>query len=132
MFSFLPSSILIADIRQSSNYFIAGRSFNLFVVSITLASQSVDSNALLGNVDLSYKYSFYDGAVLPIGLGLSLVLNGLFLAHHINNDFVFTLPDVFAKRYGKVVEVLVSLVTIVSFLMLLAGNLGTQISYRFW
>lgn len=28
--------------------------------------------------------SYWDGAVLPIGLGLSLVINGLFIARHIN------------------------------------------------
>jgi len=62
-------------------------------------------------------------AVLPIGLGISLILNGIFLAHHINNDNALTLPDVLAKRYGKTVEVLVSCCTIASFCCLLAGNL---------
>ena len=90
---------------------------------MTLAAQSVDSNSLLGNVDLSYKYSFWDGVVLPIGLGLSLFVNGTFLAHKVHADMVLTLPDIFAKRYGKAVELLVSVTTIVSFIMLLAGNL---------
>lgn len=108
---------------KSVNFFVAGRSLPLWIVSITLGAQSIDSNALLGNADLSYKYSFWDGAAIPIGLGMSLILNGIFLAHHINEDLVLTLPDVFAKRYGKVVEVLVSLATVCSFLMLLAGNL---------
>lgn len=108
---------------QSVNFFVAGRSLPLWIVSMTLAAQSVDSNSILGNVDLSYRYSFYDGAVIPIGLGLSLILNGIFLAHHVNNDEVLTLPDIFAKRYGRVVEVMVSLATVVSFIMLLAGNL---------
>ncbi len=90
---------------------------------MTLGAQSVDSNSLLGNVDLSYKYSYYDGAVIPIGLGLSLLLNGIFLAHKINREQALTLPDVLASRYGKSVEFLVSLTTITSFLMLLAGNL---------
>lgn len=107
----------------ASNFFVAGRSLSLGIVSITLASQSLDSNALLGNVDLSYRYSFWDGVVVPVGLALSLLLNGLFLARHVHNDNVLTLPDVFAKRYGPVVEVLVSLATIGSFLMLFAGNL---------
>lgn len=117
---------------KSENYFVAGRSLPLWVVTATLASQSLDSNAILGNVDLSYKYHFYDGAVLPIGLGLSLILNGLFLASKINADNALTLPDVFAKRYGKVVEIMASICTIISFLCLLAGNLvgmGTIISY---
>jgi len=84
----------------SLNFFVAGRSLGLFVVTATLGSQSLDINSLLGNVDLAYKYGFWDGAVIPIGLGSSLVLNGLFLAHHVRNDMALTLPDVFAKRYG--------------------------------
>lgn len=73
-----------------------------------------------------------DGAVIPIGLGLSLIVNGLFLAHHINNELVLTLPDVLARRYGKVVETLVSLTCITSFLFLLAGNflgMGNIVAY---
>ncbi len=67
-----------------------------------------------------------------MGLGLSLFLNAIFLAHHVNNDHVLTLPDIFAKRYGVTVEVLISLSTITSFLMLLGGNLvgmGAILSY---
>jgi Na+/proline symporter len=53
-----------------------------------------------------------------------LILNGIFLAAKINRETnVLTLPDVLSKRYGKTVEFFISLVTIVSFLMLLAGNL---------
>eukprot|EP00980_Cylindrotheca_fusiformis_P020078 scaffold7161_cov133-Cylindrotheca_fusiformis.AAC.1 len=117
---------------KSENYFVAGRTLPLWVVTATLASQSLDSNAILGNVDLSYKYHFFDGAVLPIGLGLSLFLNAIFLAKHINHDGALTLPDVYARRYGKVVEVMVAICTITSFLCLLGGNLvglGTVINY---
>lgn len=109
---------------EAENFFVAGRSLPLWIVAMTLGAQSIDSNALLGSADLSYKFHFWDGAVLPIGLGLSLILNGLFLARHINAERgVLTLPDVLSKRYGRIVEVLVSTCTIVSFMMLLAGNL---------
>lgn len=66
---------------------------------------------------------FFDGAAIPIGLGLSLILNSIFLAGKINGEEVLTLPDVLARRYGKLVEILISMTTICSFLMLLAGNL---------
>ena len=70
------------------------------------------------------QYDFYDGAVIPIGLGLSLILNSIFLAHHINREpNVLTLPDVLSRRYGKTEEFFISCTTICSFLMLLAGNL---------
>ena len=81
---------------KSVNYFVAGRTLPLWVVTATLASQSIDSNAILGNADLAYKYHFFDGACLPIGLGLSLILNGIFLAGKINADGALTLPDVFS------------------------------------
>jgi Na+/proline symporter len=56
-----------------------------------------------------------------------LINNAIFLADKINKDTnVLTLPDVLAKRYGKVVEVLVSLVSIASFMFLLAGNFVGQ------
>lgn len=102
------------------------------IVVAALTSQAIDSNALLGAATLSYKFQFWDGVVLPLGLGLSLILNSLLLASKINADNVLTLPDVFAKRYGKLVEVMVSTCTIISFLCLLAGNLvgmGAIISY---
>jgi Na+/proline symporter len=118
---------------EAENFFVAGRSLPLWIVAMTLGAQSIDSNALLGNADLSYKYQFFDGAVLPIGLGLSLILNGIFLARFINAERgILTLPDVLAKRYGKATEILVSIATLVSFMMLLAGNLvgmGVILSY---
>lgn len=42
---------------EAANYFVAGKSLPLWIVTITLGAQSVDANALLGNVDLAYKMS---------------------------------------------------------------------------
>jgi Na+/proline symporter len=46
-----------------------------------------------------------------------------FLGDSSRNFTGTAVPDIFAKRYGKVVELLVSVTTIISFIMLLAGNL---------
>jgi Na+/proline symporter len=62
-------------------------------------------------------------AVIPIGLASSLFLNGIFLAHHVHDEEVWTLVDVHAKRYGKTVEILISCCSISSFIMLLASQL---------
>lgn len=48
---------------ESENYFLAGRSLPLWIVAVTLAAAAVDSNALLGNADLSFKYQFWDGGM---------------------------------------------------------------------
>lgn len=34
----------------------------------------LDGNATIGNITNAYKFAFWDGAVLPLGLGISLVL----------------------------------------------------------
>ncbi|CAH0371973.1 unnamed protein product [Pelagomonas calceolata] len=108
---------------DTAKFFVAGRTLPLPIVVMTLASQCIDANAVLGNADLSYWYHFYDGAVLPIGLGLSLILNGLFLAKPINEMKLLTLPDLYARKYGRLTEVLGSLICTASFIALLAGNL---------
>lgn len=105
------------------NFFLCGRSLGIFVCTLALAGQSLDSNATLGNADLSYKYHFWDGAVLPIGLGLSLILNGVFIAPTINKAHCLTLPDFYGRKYGPLFEVLVSFLCCISFICLLAGNL---------
>lgn len=120
---------------EAENYFIAGKSLPLWIVSMTLGAQAIESGGLLGNVDLSYRYHFFDGAMIPIGLGCSLLINACFFAGKLNAEpNVLTLPDVYAKKYGKVVEVLVSLICIVSFIMLLAANLSGlgQITGYLW
>ena len=106
------------------NYFVAGRTLPLAIVTFTLASQSFDASAALGNAELGYKYHWWDGAALPIGLGLSLIINGCFFARHINRisseEGMITLPDLFAIRFGAGAEILASIVTLISFLFLLA------------
>lgn len=128
---------IIAALRIKGDvtaFFVASRKLSLFVVTMTLSSQCIDSNSVLGNADLSYKFHFYDGAALPLGLGLSLLLNGMFLARHMNSANLLTLPDLYARRYGVLTEVFGACITITSFLALLAGNLvgcGTILSFLF-
>ena len=63
---------------DSVNFLVAGRGLALPLAAGTLMAQSVDSNATLGNTDLSAEFGFWAGAALPIGLALCLFLTGLF------------------------------------------------------
>lgn len=77
---------------EIKNFFVAGRSLPLFVVVATLGSQCFDSSSALGNLDLGYAYHWWDGGAFPIGLGISLILNGIFFAKPLNEMKVLTLP----------------------------------------
>ncbi len=108
---------------DSVNFLVAGRRLTLPLATATLMAQSVDSNATLGNTDLSAEFGFWAGAALPVGLALCLFLTGTFLAKPMNRMGLMTIPDFYRIKYGRGVEVLAACIMTVSFSFLLAGNL---------
>lgn len=110
--------------NKAKNYYIAGKSLPLWIAMLTLSAQSLDSNASLGNATFAYQSGFWAGAILPLGLGTALLLTGMFFAEPLNRMNLLTLPDFYYKRYGKAVELVVSVLTVISFSILLAGNLA--------
>lgn len=108
---------------DSVNFLVAGRSLGLPLVAAGLMGQAVDSNATLGNTDLSGSLGFWAGASLPLGLGLCLLLTGIFFAKPMNRMGLLTLPDFYRIKYGRGVELSASVLMIFSFCILLAGNL---------
>lgn len=108
---------------DSANYLVAGRQLGVPLVAVALTTAAVDSNATVGNTDLSSSYGFWAGASLALGLAICLLLAGLFLARPMNRMGLFTLGDFFARRYNRRVEVVASVLMIFAFTILLAGNL---------
>jgi Na+/proline symporter len=108
---------------DSVNYIVAGRGLVLPLAAATLMAQSLDANATLGNTDLTASFGFWAGAALPIGLAGCLFLTGLFFAKPMNRMELMTLPDFFRRKYGRVTEVIASLIMVLSFSLLLGGNL---------
>jgi SSS family solute:Na+ symporter len=108
---------------DSTNFLVAGRSLALPLSAAGLMGQAVDSNATLGNTDLSASFGFWAGASLPLGLGLCLLITGIFFAKRMNSMGLLTLPDFYRIKYGRGVEVAASVLMIFSFCILLAGNL---------
>jgi SSS family solute:Na+ symporter len=108
---------------QSVNYIVAGRSLILPLAAATLMAQSIDSNATLGNTDLTAAFGFWAGASLPLGLALCLFLTGLFFAKPLNRLKLLTLADFFRAKYGRSCELVASVIMVLSFAILLGGNL---------
>ena len=108
---------------DSINYIVAGRGLILPLAAATLMAQSLDSNATLGNTDLTASFGFWAGASLPIGLALCLFITGLFFAKPMNKLNLTTLPDFFRRKYGRTVEIVASFIMSVAYAFLLAGNL---------
>ena len=112
-------------VRGSSTRFtVCEKSLPFIVVGTALMAQAVDGNSTLGAVSLTYTGSVWGGLMISVGLALSLVVVGKYLASPLNRMNLLTLPEFFHRRYGKETELLVSVLTIVSFTVLIAGNLS--------
>ena len=109
---------------SGARFAVCERSLPFIVVGTALMAQAVDGNSTLGAVSLTYTSSVWAGLMISAGLALSLVVVGRFLAAPLNRMNLLTLPEFFYRRYGRQTELLVSIVTIVSFLILIAGNLS--------
>jgi len=105
---------------------VAGKSLPLFMVGTMLAAQAVDGNSSLGNVALVFEFGFWAGAVIPIGLGLCLFMVAAFYAKPLNKMSMITLPDFYFRRFGNGAEGLSGILMIISFLILVAGNLAAS------
>lgn len=108
---------------DSANYLVAGRRLGVPLVAVSLTAAAVDSNATVGNTDLTAQFGFWSGASLAIGLAICLLLAGIFLAKPMNAMRLFTLGDFFRTRYDRRVEIVSSIIMIFAFTILLAGNL---------
>ena len=110
--------------KSGKRLIIAGKSLPLVMVGTMLAAQAVDGNSSLGNVSLVYQFGFWAGAMIPLGLGSCLLIVGLFYARPLNKMSMITLPDFYYRRFGNGAEGISSVLMIVSFIILVAGNLA--------
>ncbi|HZO53734.1 MAG TPA: hypothetical protein VFB63_13550, partial [Bryobacteraceae bacterium] len=109
---------------SSHNFTVCGKAMPFFVVGTALVAQAVDGNATLGNSSLTYSSGIWTGLMIPIGLAVSLLVVGRFLAAPLNRMNLTTLPEFFYRRYDRRTELLVSALTIACFTVLIAGNLA--------
>jgi solute:Na+ symporter, SSS family len=109
---------------SSEQYTVCGKSMPFLVVGTALAAQAIDGNATLGNTSLTFSTGFWAGAVIPLGLAVSLFVVGRFLAGPLNAMNLLTLPEFFYRRYGRSAELAASILTTICFIVLVAGNLS--------
>lgn len=113
------------QVRGSGERFaVCDKSLPFMIVGTALFAQAVDGNSTLGNTSLTWSQGFWSGAVIPLGLSVSLLIVGRFLAEPLNRMNLLTLPDFFYRRYNRVTELLVSILCLLCFTILIAGNLA--------
>ena len=106
------------------NYYVAGNIIPFWVLALSMTGQAIELGGTQDNATFAMTDGFWAGAVLPIGIGTSLILIGLFFAEPLHRMRLLTLPDFYYKRFDKKVELLTSIICVVSFMILIAGNMA--------
>ena len=111
-------------VKNTADYAVAGRSLPLAVVVATTFATWFGSETVLG-IPAKFVGENLGGIVEdPFGAGMCLVLVGLFFARKLYLRNIITIGDYYRQRYGRVIEVLCSLIIIFSYL----GWVGAQIT----
>lgn len=91
---------------KALTYLLAGRKLPFIIAAMALMGQGIDANVTLGNMGNVFTLGFWNGFALPLGLGITLLLTGLFFAERLNGMKLITLPDFFKKTYDRRIEVI--------------------------
>ena len=103
-------------VKNTADYAIAGRHLPLVMIITTTFATWFGSETVLG-IPAKFVQGGLNGVVEdPFGAGTCLILVGLFFASKLYKMTLLTISDYYRERYGRVVEVVCSLVIILSYL----------------
>lgn len=110
-------------VRNSKDFAIAGRSLPMSVVTATVFATWFGSEAVLGIPATFVKEGFTGVIADPFGSAMCLVLVGLLFAKRLYRMNLMTISDYYRNRYGRAVEIIVSLCIVVSYLGWVAAQI---------
>jgi SSS family transporter len=110
-------------VNNSKDYAIAGRALPMYVVTATVFATWFGSETVLGISSTFVKEGLRGVVADPFGSSLCLVLVGLFFARPLYRMNLLTIGDFFRNKFGRTVEVLVTLCIVVSYLGWVAAQI---------
>ena len=103
-------------VKNTADFAIAGRHLPLAMIVTTTFATWFGSETVLG-IPAKFVNSGLNGVVEdPFGAGSCLILVGLFFAAKLYRMTLLTISDYFRERYGRSVEVICSVIIMVSYL----------------
>ena len=103
-------------VKNSADFAIAGRKLPLVMIVTTTFATWFGSETVLG-IPAKFVSSGLGGVVEdPFGAGTCLILVGIFFAARLYRMNLMTISDYYRERFGRVVEVVCSLIIMLSYL----------------
>ncbi|MEA5097424.1 MAG: sodium:solute symporter family protein [Burkholderiaceae bacterium] len=110
-------------VNNSKDFAIAGRALPMSVVTATVFATWFGSETVLGIPSAFLKEGLRGVVSDPFGSSLCLVFVGLFFAKKLYRMNLLTIGDYYRDRFGRKVEVLVTLCIVVSYLGWVAAQI---------
>jgi SSS family solute:Na+ symporter len=110
-------------VNNSKDFAIAGRSLPMYIVTATVFATWFGSETVLGISSTFVKDGLKGVVADPFGSSLCLIFVGLFFARPLYKMNLLTIGDYYKNKYGRVVEVLVSLCIVISYLGWVAAQI---------
>lgn len=110
-------------VKNTADFAAAGHSLPLPIVTATVFATWFGSETVLG-IPATFLKEGLGGIVSdPFGSSLCLILVGLFFARHLYNRKMLTIGDFFREKYGRTVEILITLCIVASYLGWVAAQI---------
>lgn len=110
-------------VHNTADFAAAGHSLPLYIVTATVFATWFGSETVLG-IPATFLKEGLGGIVAdPFGSSLCLILVGLFFARPLYRKKLLTIGDFYREKYGRTVEVLVTLCIVVSYLGWVAAQI---------
>lgn len=103
-------------VKSSADFAIAGRKLPLAMIVTTTFATWFGSETVLGIPAKFVNGGLHDVIEDPFGAGTCLILVGLFFAGKLYRMNLLTISDYYRERYGRAVEVVCSLIIMLSYL----------------
>jgi SSS family transporter len=103
-------------VHNTADYAVAGRSLPLAIVIATTFATWFGSETVLGIPARFVSGGLGEVVEDPFGASMCLVLVGLFFAYRLYQKNLLTLGDYYRQRFGRLIEILCSLMIIFSYL----------------
>ncbi len=112
----------IRNIKSFTDYSVAGKKQTSLSVVMTLLATVIGASTTIGITTTVYNIGFPGIWWLAFG-AIGLILQSLFLSEKVRSISADTLPDLAARIVGRRAEVIISLIIVISWVGVIAGQL---------
>ncbi|MEY5051221.1 MAG: hypothetical protein RLZZ619_1151 [Pseudomonadota bacterium] len=110
-------------VKNTADFAAAGHSLPMYIVTATVFATWFGSETVLG-VPATFLKEGMGGIISdPFGSSMCLILVGIFFAKHLYNKKYLTIGDFFRERYGRTVEIIITLCIVTSYLGWVAAQI---------